>query len=106
MSNQDALTEATPWGNAACIDLVSAINTAGTDSVTAAKGTIDLNAVNAASGGANTISKQKSYRRKSLIVSGVTLTDFTTIQYSTVSDADITKFRPRNTAAGTWTPAY
>ncbi|MDR0302841.1 MAG: hypothetical protein LBI04_11100 [Treponema sp.] len=100
MSNQSDISVANPWGEAACVDLVSAINTSGTDSVTAAKGTDDLAAVNASSGGANTISKQKSYRRTSLTVTGDTLTDFTSKQYSSISEADIAKFRPR-TAAGT-----
>jgi hypothetical protein len=108
MSNQNAISVANPWGNAACIDLVSAINTAGTDSVTAAKGDADLNAVNAASGGANTISKQKSYRRTSLTVIDVTLTDFTTKQYSTISADEIEKFRPRTAAetASGYTPQF
>jgi hypothetical protein len=106
MSNQADLALANPWGDAACIDLVSAINTAGTDSVNAAKGATDLNAVNGASGGANTISKQKSFRRKSLTVSNVTLTDFTSQQYSTLNDSDIAKFRPRNSAAGSYTPQF
>jgi hypothetical protein len=107
MSNQNNITGANPWGDAACIDLVSAVNTGGgTDSVTAAKGSSDLTAINAATAGGSTISKQKSFRRKSLTISGVTLTDFTSIQYSTVTDADITKFRPRNGAAGSWTPQF
>jgi hypothetical protein len=106
MSNQTELTVANPWGTAACKDLVSAINTSGTDSVTAAKGETDLAAVNAASGGTNTISKQKSYRRASLDVTDVTLTDFTSKQYSTISLDDIAKFRPRTAADGSHTPQF
>jgi len=106
MSNQLELAAANPWGNEACIDLVSAINTSGTDSVTAAKGENDLAAVNAASGGANTISKQKSWRRTSLDVTNVTLTDFTSRQYSTISTDDIAKFRPRTTTDGGYTPQF
>jgi hypothetical protein len=106
MSNKADLTLQNPWEDAACLDLVSAINTSGTDSVTAAKGAEDLIAVNAASGGANTISKQKSFRRKSLDVTDVTLTDFTSKQYSTISVDDIAKFRPRTTADGSYTPEF
>ncbi|MDR1868533.1 MAG: hypothetical protein LBQ82_00955 [Treponema sp.] len=106
MSNQTDLAVANPWGNAACIDLVSAINTSGTDSVTAAKGAADLTAVNASSGGNKTISKQKSFRRVSLTVSDNTLADFSSVQYSSVSDDDIAKFRPRSTSAGVWTPQF
>jgi hypothetical protein len=98
MSNQIDISVANPWGDAACIDLVSAINTAGTDSVTAAKGATDLAAVNAASGGASTISKQKSWRRTSLTITDVTLTDFTSKQYSTIGADEIAKFRPRTAA--------
>jgi hypothetical protein len=106
MSNKSDITAANPWGDAACIDLVSAINDNKSDSVTAAKGATDLAAVNAASGGANTISKQKSWRRKSLDVTNVTLSDFTSKQYSSLSTDDIAKFRPRTTAAGTYTPEF
>jgi hypothetical protein len=106
MSNQVELTVANPWGDAACIDLVSAINTSGTDSVTAAKGAADLTAVNASSGGTKTISKQKSFRRVSLTVTDVTLADFSSVQYSSVSADDIAKFRPRSTSAGIWEPQF
>jgi len=106
MSNQLDLTESNPWGDAACIDLVSAINTAGTDSVTAAKGAVDLTAVNAASGDPSTISKQKSYRRTGLTVSGVTLNDFTSKLYNKIDLDDIAKFRPRTTADGIYTPQF
>jgi len=106
MSNQSELTVANPWGNAACIDLVSAINSSGTDSVTAAKGEDDLTAVNTATAGANTISKQKAYRRTSLDVTDYTLTDFTSKQYSSISVDDIAKFRPRTTAYGSYTPQF
>jgi hypothetical protein len=106
MSNQSAITVANPWESVACVDLVSAINTSGTDSVDAAKGTTDLSAVNAASGGSRTISKQKSWRRTSLTVSTVTLTDFASKQYSSLSATDIVKFRPRTKASGTWTPEF
>jgi hypothetical protein len=106
MSNQNVIAEANPWGDAECVDLVSAINTTGADSVTAAKGGADLDAVNAASGGSSTISKQKSFRRTSLIVTDVTLTDFVSKQYSTLSSEDIAKFKPRTTADGAWTPEF
>jgi len=106
MSNQADLTAANPWGTAACLDLVSAINTSGTDSVTAAKGADDLTAVNAASGVTNTISKQKSWRRKSLDVTNVTLTDFTSKAYNSLISDDIAKFRPRTTADGSYTPQF
>jgi len=105
MSNQTILTAANPWGTPACIDLVSAINTSGTDSVNAAKGADDLEAVNKASG-ATAISKQKSFRRTSLNVTDVTLTDFTSKQYSSISLDDIAKFRPRTTANGSYTPLF
>jgi hypothetical protein len=105
MSNQTALTVANPWGTAACIDLVSAINTSGTDSVNAAKGETDLAAVNKASG-AVAISKQKSFRRTSLNVTDVTLTDFTSKQYSSISLDEIAKFRPRTAADGSYTPQF
>jgi hypothetical protein len=106
MSNQNDITMANPWGMQECVDLVSAINTAGTDSVTAAKGEADLAAVNAASGGSRTISKQKSFRRTSLLVTDVTLTDFTSKAYNNLSLDDIEKFRPRTTADGAWTPGF
>ena len=105
-SNQTDITAANPWGDTVCIDLVSAINDNKSDSVTAAKGATDLTAVNAASGGANTISKQKSWRRKSLDVTDVTLTDFTSKQYSSISTEDIAKFRPRTTTDGSYTPQF
>jgi len=103
MSNQDNLAVANPWGDANCIDLVSGINTSGTDSVTAAKGPVDLAAVNAATGGTKTISKQKAFRRANLTVTGVTLTDFVSISYNTV---DVEKFRPRDSSEGSWTPQF
>jgi hypothetical protein len=106
MSNQNDLVAANPWGDAECVDLVSAINSSGADSVTAAKGETDLIAVNAASGGSSTISKQKSFRRTSLTVTGVTLNDFTSKQYSTLSLEDIAKFRPRTVADGAWVPEF
>jgi hypothetical protein len=106
MANQSDITVPNPWGDANCVDLVSAINTAGTDSVTAAKGEDDLAAVNAASGGASTISKQKSFRRTSLLVTGVTLSDFTSKAYNNLSLEDIEKFRPRTVADGAWTPEF
>jgi hypothetical protein len=106
MSNQADITVANPWGDEACIDLVSAINTTGQDSVTAAKGATDLTAVNGATAGANTISKQKAYRRTSLTVSNVTLTDFTSKSYNNISDGDIAKFRPRATANGSYIPQF
>jgi len=105
MSNKEELAAANPWGTAACLDLVSAINSSGTDSVNAAKGDEDLKAVNKASG-ANAISKQKSFRRTSLDVTDVTLTDFTSKQYSSISTDDIAKFRPRTTADGSYTPLF
>jgi hypothetical protein len=106
MSNQLDLTVQNPWGDEACIDLVSAINDSKSDSVTSAKGADDLTAVNAASGGSSTISKQKSWRRKSLDVSDQTLTDFTSKQYSSLSDDDIAQFRPRTTADKGYTPQF
>jgi hypothetical protein len=106
MSNRNDITVPNPWGDADCVDLVSAINTTVTDSVTAAKGEADLAAVNDASGGTRTISKQKSFRRASLSVTGRTLTDFTSKQYSTISLDDIAKFRPRTVADGAWTPEF
>jgi hypothetical protein len=105
MSNQNDLVEDNPWGDVGCVDLVSAINTSGADSVTAAKGEDDQAAVNAASGGASTISKQKSFRRTSLLITDVTLTDFTSIAYNNLS-LDVEKFRPRTTADGAWTPEF
>ena len=106
MSNQDNITAANPWGNAACLDLVSAINRAGDDSIDAAKGPEDLISVNAATGGVRTISKQKSFRRTSLNIRDITLTDFATKQYSSLSADDIVKFRPRTTASGPYTPEF
>jgi len=107
MSNNLDLTVANPWGDPACIDLVSAINDSSkNDSVTAAKGEDDLTAVNTATAGANTISKQKAYRRTGLDVTDVTLTDFTSKQYSTLTTDDIAKFRPRTTADGSYTPQF
>jgi hypothetical protein len=106
MSNQNDLAVTNPWGMQECVDLVSAINTSGTDSVSAAKGEADLAAVNAASGGSSTISKQKSFRRASLSVTGVTLTDFTSKQYSSIPLVDIAKFHPRTTADGAWVPEF
>ena len=106
MSNQISLPAVNPWRNSACIDLVSAINTSGADSIDAAKGQQDLNAVNSSSGGSRTISKQKSFRRTSLNNTGVTLTDFASKQYSTLSTDDIIKFRPRTTADAPYTPEF
>ena len=113
MSNQNNLTEPDPWGKTpGCIDIVSANNDTSNerDQVGAAKGADDLAAVNNASAGsgsgARTISKQKSMRRTSLNVTNVTLTDFTSRQYTTLSIEDITRFRPRTTAAGSWTPEF
>ena len=106
MSNQDNITVANPWGNAACLDLVSAINRSGDDSIDAAKGAEDLISVNAATGGIRTISKQKSFRRTSLNIRDITLSDFATKQYSSLSADDIVKFRPRTTASGTYTPEF
>ena len=106
MSNQLDLATANPWGNADCVDLVSAINTKDQDSVNAAKGADDLTAVNAATVGASTISKQKAFRRTSLNVTDVTLTDFTSKQYSNISVDDIAKFRPRTIADGSYDPQF
>ena len=107
MSNQNVLTEPDPWGKElGCLDIVSSINTVGTDTIDAAKGAVDLTAVNNASSGNNRISKQKSMRRISLTVTNVTLDDFTTKQYSSLSTADIAKFRPRTASNGKYTPEF
>jgi len=110
MSNQDTITAANPWGTAACLDLTSVLNTAAQDSIDAAKGEDDLAAVKAATASANTISKQAAWRRTSLIVTNVTLTDFTRIAYNLAAnetnDALIAKFRPRTIADGSYTPQF
>ena len=106
MSNQSALTAANPWGTAACLDLVSAINSSGQDSIDAAKSPEDLSSVNAASGGSRTISKQKSFRRSSLNITNVTLNDFVSRQYRSLSVDDVVKFRPRTSADGSYTPEF
>jgi hypothetical protein len=106
MSTRANIAAANPWGDPACVDLTSAINTSGADSIDAAKGTADLAAVNAATGGSSTISKQRSWRRTSLTNTGSTLSDFRSIHYVNVDDADMAKFRPRATSNGAWNPGF
>ena len=104
MSNQNNITSVSPWGMPECVDLTSAINSSGFDAINAAKGAEDLAAVNAASGSSRTISKQKSWRRARLVITGKTLTDFRSVSFANLSDEETAEFGPRNLKAGAWAP--
>ena len=106
MSNQNNLSAANPWGDSACIDLTSAINTAPDDSIDAAKGDSDLASVNAARSGSSTISKQKAWRRPNLIVRDLTLHDFRSVSYRNISVEEISIYRPRSTNDGAYEPQF
>ena len=112
MSNQNNLFPVSPWGDSACIDLTSAINTGaaasdpGMDSVDAAKGAADLAAVNAATAGSSTISKQKAWRRTSLVINDETLYDFKSISYKNIAEEDILIYSPRTTKDGSYRPQF
>ena len=112
MSNQNNLFPSSPWGDSACIDLTSAINTGadasdpGMDAIDAAKGDADLAAVNSATAGSSTISKQKAWRRTSLVINNETLFDFRSISYRNIAEEDILIYSPRTTKDGSYRPQF
>jgi len=97
VSKQTALTLSNPWDNSThtlldpnVVDLIGARN-GNSDSVDAYKGAM------------RTMSKQNSVRRSSLTDTGDNSADFVLIDYRT---ADLTKYRPRTVADGSWTPQF
>jgi hypothetical protein len=105
MSNQTLLTVSNPFDldgagtkSAGYVDMVGAIN-GGVDSIDAYEGAI-----------ADVISKQKSIRRRSLNDTDNNQVDFKDIDYRLpsqgVNDADLSKYRPRNASAGSYTPQF
>jgi len=97
VSKQTTLTLANPWDNSTgepldsdLVDLIGTRN-GNSDSVDAYKGAM------------RTMSKQNAVRRNSLTDTGNNSVDFVQIDYRT---ADLTKYRPRSVADGSWTPQF